>query len=201
VNSQAFEQNRPSHGGTGALGIKAHFLALKVGERLDLRASENMELAYVQFGNVADPLIDILDLPRSLILVQDVRVGDGNIDATQIQHVVHVLGSPVTDNWEDSKIVAVIERLGEFGRKTNERTFQQPSGYADGPIIRSRDLEGFTRGRGGWRAALGCGAVGSGSLRAAAGRTSISIATNGSSSLVDAFLLVSSSRLARPMCP
>src|SRR5215475_3779423 len=116
VNSQAFEQNRPSHGGTGALGIKAHFLALKVGERLDLRASENMELAYVQFGNVADPLIDILDLPRSLILVQDVRVGDGNIDATQIQHVVHVLGSPVTDNWEDSKIVAVIERLGEFGR-------------------------------------------------------------------------------------
>jgi hypothetical protein len=32
----------------------------------------------------------------------------------------------VTDNWEDSKIVAVIERLGEFGRKTNERTFQQP---------------------------------------------------------------------------
>src|SRR5437762_5594393 len=93
MNVQALEHDGPRRGRAVALCAQAHSLALEVLERLDFRSGKEIDLAYQQFGDIIDALLDISHPAVFSVEFESIRIGDRDIHSLEIQKVVDVLVS------------------------------------------------------------------------------------------------------------
>ena len=78
-------------GGARALRTQADLLALQLLECLLLRSGVNIERTDQQLGDIIDPLFDVSHPACFLAELEGIDMGDGRIDALEIQEVVDVL--------------------------------------------------------------------------------------------------------------
>jgi hypothetical protein len=79
----------------------------------------------------------------TLEMVENVGVGDGEIDTLQIDQVRDVADGTVRHDRQDAQVVGVIERLAEVGGILREGAFEQSAGHADRPVVDARGPGNF----------------------------------------------------------
>ena len=90
--------------------LKLTFLPLRSWMRLDARTGEDVHLLVVEFGDVGKPVVDVgSEFTRLLQIGHDVGLRDAQVDASQVQHVHHVLIAALADDRQHAQIVAVVE--------------------------------------------------------------------------------------------
>src|SRR5258708_7726914 len=82
-----------------------------------------------------DSSFEVRDLPLRAKKFEDVRLGDCDIDASQVEQIVNIRGGAAGHGWQHAHLVAVVEELAQVLGETEEGPFDDSAGDADGPGI------------------------------------------------------------------
>src|SRR5258708_18028010 len=82
-----------------------------------------------------DSSFEVRDLPLRAKKFEDVRLGDCDIDASQVEQIVNIRGGAAGHGWQHAHLVAVVEELAQVLGETEESPFDDSAGDADGPGI------------------------------------------------------------------
>ena len=140
------------HGRAGAGRVKAHLLAFEVLERVDVRPHQQVDVADVHAGDEVDALVDVGDLLDRPEVLEHIGIGEGDVDALEIEQVLDVVGGAVGDHGNDAQLVPVIEIARDFRAEADEGAFGQAAGEADGPVVDLCNRLAFSDRGGGWSA-------------------------------------------------
>ena len=125
---EALEDDVAGVVGGAADGIEADLLADQVLEGLDLGPHVDVHVAQEHRDDVVHALVDAGDLLDVLEVVENVGIGDGEVDALQIDEVGDVADGAVADDRQHAQIIAVVERLAEVGGILGEGALEQSAG-------------------------------------------------------------------------
>jgi hypothetical protein len=115
--------------------LKFTFLPTQILEALDLLAHVDVHLALKHRDDVVDAPLDAGDAFHVAKVIEHIGVGNGDIDALEIDEVADVADRPVAHDRQDPQVVRIIEGFAQIGRVANEGAFQQAAGDTDGPVV------------------------------------------------------------------
>src|SRR5262245_40053994 len=81
LDAKSLEDHRPGDARTRSLDVKSHLLARQILQAVDAGARQDVELGVVHLRYVIDPLVDIPRLAGFLVEVENVSVGNRDVDS------------------------------------------------------------------------------------------------------------------------
>ena len=76
-------------------------------------------------GGELDPVLDVRHLHLTPEVVQDVGLRDRDIDPAQVKQIGDVADRAVGHHRDHTKVVPIMERLGQIGRIADEGALKQ----------------------------------------------------------------------------
>src|SRR3954451_9286105 len=135
LDPEALKDNLSGEVGGATGRVERHLSTGEVLECLELLPGIDVNLGEEQRRDILNLVLDIRDLHLAPEVIQNVRLGDRDIDPTQVEQVGDVADRAEGDHRDDAKVVLVIEYLGQIGRIADKGALKQAPRDPDRPGI------------------------------------------------------------------
>ena len=135
LHAQPLKHDRSGQARGAARRSEAHLLPAQIFDRVYLGARQHVHFRNRQADNVVDPVLEIGNFSLGAEIVEHVGLGDGDIDLAQVEQVVEVGSSAVSDDGDDAQVLTVVEDFRHLVGKGHVGAGQLPAGNADRPVV------------------------------------------------------------------
>ena len=111
---QPLEDDRAGERRRIAGRAEADFLAAQIFHRLDVGTRQNVNFRAVEAHQIGDAVLQVRDLQLRLVIFEDVRLREGDVDAAQIEEILDIGGSAIGEEGKDAQVVPVVQHFRDL---------------------------------------------------------------------------------------
>src|SRR5262245_51076824 len=102
-----------------------------------------MNLGDRKAQQILDALVEVRKLPLRAEIFEEIDLGDGDVNAAQIEQVLEVRGRAARHDWQNPHLIAVIDYSSDLLGEAHERAIEPTTDKAYGPCIPGLVKDGF----------------------------------------------------------
>ena len=135
LDAEPLKDDCPGEAGSASSRPETDFLASQVLYFLNIGVREDVHLRNGQANDVIDLALEVENFPLRAEILENVRLGDRDVDLPQIEQIVEVGRGAIGDDRNDAQIVSVVEDVRELIGEGHIGARQLPADDADRPMV------------------------------------------------------------------